>query len=395
MTAQLPANGPPRSPSRLHLDEELRAAGLQPTPLGTRAYRLDDRTPAHSFTTVIAALTGGECCLTMTARDWFDEGLALAILTFVDSAEDRLTLGEVSQIITGFHHDHHGFDAVMLLGPRAHQAFQTRNERLHSLTLEAFPIFRCEFSGNEPAELVDLIRHHFVSTVDWKREASPQLRLRFHNTRTGVRSTGRELGLARPSTLETQLRQLTDAPGSFIEVGNFLGEQCRVTVAGERFVVALPGSADPLALARPDMTAWMRGFLIGGLGTAAGGARYAGTGSPGSSGSRFGLFLTDYPRERTILSEHPLETDGARILEEFDRLSDTRGCNLGVVRGDGLTLQLYWNEDSTLLADVPAPDRGGSFAKLGTHAECRHLLESFLTGAGLDAMPDLTFSSWR
>jgi len=382
-------------PPHPSLDEALRAAGLEPTPFGSRAYRWETRTPRQSFSTVVASLTHGGWYLAMVVRDWFDEGLAGAILRFVDGAEERLDLGEVSQILTGFHHEPFGFDAVMLLSPRAHKQFLPRSEQLHARTLEAFPIFRCEFTGDEPADVIELIRHRFVSTVDWRREASPQVHLRFFNARTGVRSTGARMGLASLGSLEFELRTLTDASGSFIEIRNFLGEECRVTAAGDTILVSLPDPAPRVALTRAESQPWVRGFLIRGLGTATDPARQAGTGSPDRSGSSFGLFLTDYARERTIPSQHPLEAPSERVLEEFDRLSDTRGCFLGVIRGDGLTLQFHWNEDSTLLADVPAPDRAGSLAKLATHAECRRLLESFLAGAGLDSMPDLVFSSWR
>jgi hypothetical protein len=112
-------------------------------------------------------------------------------------------------------------------------------------------------------------------------------------------------------------------------------------------------------------------------------------------GTRAGLFLTDYPRERTIPSIQPLETSGERILEEFSWLSDTKGCFLGVVRGDGETLQFMWDEGHTLEVDVPSPALQGSFKTTGSYEECRCLLASFLTGADVTSAPGLVFTLWK
>lgn len=249
----------------LNLQEELRGSQLHPTSLGSNVYRLEDRTPAHSFITILAALGDGRAYVAMTARDSFDEGMAGAILRHVEGAGDEATRIEVSRILPGFHHAPYGFDAVLLVSSRVHRLYRTQSYTLHARTLEAFPIFRCEFAGDETPEMINLIRHDSVSTIDWKRAAAPLTYLRFNNTGTGVRSTGKKLGLAKFSQLERIVRELTDEPENFVEVKNYRSETCRITVEGGGYRVNLPEPARQLTCAAPEVQAWMKRFLTHGL----------------------------------------------------------------------------------------------------------------------------------
>ena len=251
-------------PEALNIDQELRSAKLQPISLrGTSAYRLENRTPAHVFTTVVVHFKDAYYLAT-TARDFFDEDLAKGLFDFVSAHGKEVDGEKVSQMLEGFSHPSYAFNAVMILSPQAHKLFRVQSKTLHSRTLEIFPIYRCEFSGTEAPELIELIRHDFVSTIDWKRMPSPQIRMSFSDTCTGVRSTGKKPGLAKLSVLDDKVRRLIGCPGSVIEVENFRGDHTKFSAENGKFVLSLPGSAEKTALSADGALRWLREFLIEG-----------------------------------------------------------------------------------------------------------------------------------
>ena len=109
----------------------------------------------------------------------------------------------------------------------------------------------------------------------------------------------------------------------------------------------------------------------------------------------FRVFLTDYPRGRMIASQEAEEMSADRILDEFDHLSDTRGCFLGVISDSGRTVQCIWEDDARLTLDIPIRERQGSLRKMVNYTECRSAISRFLTQSNIENTPGLVFSSWR
>jgi hypothetical protein len=246
------------------LQRELPDYCLEPFPLVEGAYWYSDRTPAHSFTTVISPVSNDPFFLALRARDYFDDRFAASMLEFVRDRWDSVNLSQPMLIIEGFKYPGYNFNSLVVLNPVCGNAFENENATLSSRTFVIFPIHRCEFSGDETCELIDLIRHDFVSTLDWKRRISPQIYVRFHNTLTGARSTGKKMGLASADFLFEQLHELSSDKSSFIEVNNYKKEFCRFTRKDDNFVVTLSTSQQTINIPPDQIDRWITSYLTKG-----------------------------------------------------------------------------------------------------------------------------------
>lgn len=219
--------------------EELHSWGtLSRANFSSSAYLFIRQTPAHSFTTAIMPILDQQCVLLLTARDNFDEELAKMVMVFLSKKIDILNLKNTITILDGFYHEGYGFNAVVVLGPDAHHMFQVHNKSLHTCSFEVFPIFRCEFSGDESSELVNEIRHDSVDTLDWKRAPSPKVYIRFNNMKTGGGTIGAKWILTKVDSVLLELQGLTDEARSFIEIKNYKEEICRIIVEDDNFLVS-------------------------------------------------------------------------------------------------------------------------------------------------------------
>src|SRR5262249_37378461 len=142
--------------------------------------------------------------------------------------------------------------------------FEHENRELSSRTCEVFPMFRCEFSGEETCELIDLIRHDFVVTIDWKRQPSPLVYLRFRNTKTGIRSTGNTMGLTSADCFFEQLHELA-GEDSFIEAKNYKGEVCCISRKDDNYIFTLAPSQDSVVVPANQIDDWATSYLTKGM----------------------------------------------------------------------------------------------------------------------------------
>jgi hypothetical protein len=246
------------------LQQELPDHTLESFPAVPGAYVYRDQTPAHSFVTVIAPASDTQWFLALTARDFFDEALAANIVDFVRSRWQSVSPERSIFIIEGFHYAGYDFDSVAVLSPKCGNIFEHENQELSLRTFVSFPIFRCEFSGQETCDLIDMIRHDFVSTLNWKRRVSPQVYVRFRNNRTGVGSTGKKLGLTSTDILFEQLHDLTGDNSSFIDVKNYKGELCHIT-REDNYVISLPPSQKIVSVPANEIDSWVSTYLTKGL----------------------------------------------------------------------------------------------------------------------------------
>jgi hypothetical protein len=203
------------------------------------AIQYQDRTPAHRFFTVIVPTSDKRHFVVLPARDFFDEHLATEVLLFALKREDSLSLGQPVRVLEEFVASGYSFDSVAVLSPSCAKQFEHQNEFLNERSFVTFPMYRCELTGDESAELVDLIRHEFLPSLDWKRVVCPKISMSFNNKSTRVKSSQKKVGLATLSSVLTEIENLFEAEKSWVRLENFLHQRCEVVWNGERFEVKL------------------------------------------------------------------------------------------------------------------------------------------------------------
>ena len=186
---------------------------------GSVLYKIE--VPAHTFTNVIASF-GNDRFVEVTARDYFSEELAAITLRFVLDRVASQDLNRDLQILQGFHCPGFKFDAVGLLGLDA--SGQSFADYQTGKTCTAFPMFRCEFTGDETAKLIDSIRHEGLCTIDWQRRPFPKLKMAF---RTSSLKSER-WGLGSLSLAFRVIEAMVGTDGSWIKLENFQGDKLSV-----------------------------------------------------------------------------------------------------------------------------------------------------------------------
>lgn len=209
------------------------------TPFGniSGAFMYSDETPAHRFATVIAPILNCEYFVVVPSRDFFDESLAIAILTFVANRESTFTIEKTLVLLDGFDCPQCSFDAVAVLSPAAARQFEHENDMLNKRAFVAFPIYRCELSGDESPHVVDLIRHDLLPSLDWKRAPCPKVTIGYRNKRNKAGSRPR---LTKLATVLYEVDELNGSEGSWMEIENYAGRRCRVVVSQGRYTVEFP-----------------------------------------------------------------------------------------------------------------------------------------------------------
>jgi hypothetical protein len=243
--------------------EDLRASGtLSPASFLASAYLLRRQTPAHTFSTLIMPVRDTQEYYVLTARDSFNETLGKGVFEFLAGRHVSRDLMCPITILAGLSCPPYAFDSVVVLGPVAHHKFQTENNNLHSRSFEIFPVFRCEFSGTEHPDLIDEIRHTCVDTLDWTRQPSPQVYIRFNNTKSQARTEGAKWVLTKIGPVLHELEELGDQTGSFVEIKNYKGEICWIIVRGDNFLATSPPSLGETRIPRTQIKNWTEGFLM-------------------------------------------------------------------------------------------------------------------------------------
>jgi hypothetical protein len=131
-------------------------------------------------------------------------------------------------VIREFTYPPYTFAQVVSLSPNIHPVNHVEYPLLHVVTFAVFPAYQCEFTGSESDEELKLLYSKLVQPANTKRTPKPLVRIRFKNSRTGVRSVGSKLGLTTYESLVTELQELRNADQSFVEFENY--QKSRVTV---------------------------------------------------------------------------------------------------------------------------------------------------------------------
>ena len=225
--------------------------------------RYENETPQHKFVSVVGPLSNGSPFILLTARDSFDKMLCKSLFLFLDSHSACLSLERGVTIIEKFQHDDYAFDSVLVLNGSYHRSYEHFSNELNQHTLEAFPILRCEFTGSETVDEMEGIRRYGPCTIDWHREPSPYVKMRFHNQKTGASSFGKQLWYTKARNAEDELLELTDEPKSFVEIMNFLGEWVRIVVTAETYTIK--GNDSSRSVHKSHITSWLKEFLMMGM----------------------------------------------------------------------------------------------------------------------------------
>jgi hypothetical protein len=250
-------------PDVLDLAQQLIDRNIAPLHVVAGAFWYHDETPAHHFTTVVAPILESEYCLVLPSRDSFDENLAVSALNFVREHESCLSVETPLVILEGFTSRNGSLDCMAVLSPAAARQYEHEHELLSERSFVAFPIYRCELSGDETAELIDLIRHDFLPSLDWTRSPHPKVLMSFQNAKTGTRSSRTRPGLATMQNVLEEIEDLDGAEDSWILLVNYAAQQVRIEWAGDQFAIDLPGT-ERLCLGKAKLIPLVRDFLITG-----------------------------------------------------------------------------------------------------------------------------------
>jgi hypothetical protein len=215
--------------------------------------------PGFDFSAALAA--DGEHAFQAYALDSFDEGLAVAILSFarahgpdlIGPAERPLTLAE------GFSHPGYAFDSVVAAGPAIHRLYPEDAE-MNSAVRAVVPAFRCEFTGDEDEADADY-RYNRAAGVPgtrWRREPRPFLKMRFRGA-NGELPAEREFN--RPKLLVSWITRNEGNADLFVELENYRHDIYTVEWADTPIITA-PGEA-PRSTTLEELLGTLKSALYG------------------------------------------------------------------------------------------------------------------------------------
>lgn len=176
--------------------------------------------PGFDFSAALSA--DGKHAFQAYALDSFDEGFAVALLSFAREHATELVTDRPLTLAEGFSHPGYAFDAVVAAGPGVH-TYYAEDAELHSAVRALVPAFRCEFTGDEDeAEAQYRYRNPAgVPGTNWGREPRPFLKMRFRGN-DGSLEEVREF--YRPKLLVSWITRNEGHADLFVELENYRRE---------------------------------------------------------------------------------------------------------------------------------------------------------------------------
>jgi hypothetical protein len=215
---------------------------------------------APGLDTCAALSADGKHAFQAPSRDSFDEGLAIALLSFAREHSAELIAGpdRPLALVEGFSHAGYAFDTVVAAGPAVHRHHPDAevNEAVRSVV----PAFRCEFTGDEDQAEADkrFVRPNGVPGTRWKREPHPYLKMRFRGN-DGVLPAEREF--YRPKLLVSWITRNEGNTELFVELENYRHEVYTVEWT-DTWTLTVPG-APPRQTTREDLLETLKSALYG------------------------------------------------------------------------------------------------------------------------------------
>jgi hypothetical protein len=219
----------------------------------------------NMFTYGLALTTDGAHAVQMNIRGEADEELMISVLSYAREHSAEVLAAVPFAVLEGFTPPAKSevyFDTVAAAIPGV-LTYQKKQPALTDVTYAVFPAYRCEFSGRETQqEAVDRVGK-FMRVADIRRMATPFLKLRYDNPKTGGGTIGTQMGLDHVETLMRELRYLEGADGAYIDFENFRSRQRRAYWKDGLWLADGP-EAEGRQFELTDLLAWTHQFIFEG-----------------------------------------------------------------------------------------------------------------------------------
>ncbi|MEA5362508.1 hypothetical protein VA596_23430 [Amycolatopsis sp., V23-08] len=199
---------------------------------------------APGFDSAAALYADGERAFQAYALDSYDEGLAVALLSFARAHSAELTTDAPLAVAEGFSHPGYAFDAVAAAAPPLHRLYPD-DAAMNDAVRAVIPVYRCEVAGDESLQDAEhrYSRGTGIRGTRWGRPPSPYLKFRFRGDTGAVQP---KRGFAGTKLLVTRLSK--DQDDLFVEFENYRHEVYTVTRGDTLTLTGPDGAATPAGL---------------------------------------------------------------------------------------------------------------------------------------------------
>ncbi|MEV5718160.1 hypothetical protein AB0L41_30095 [Amycolatopsis mediterranei] len=201
---------------------------------------------APGFDHCAALYDDGKRAFQAYALDSYDEGLAVALLSFARSHSTGLTTDAPLTPAEGFSHRGYGFDAVAAAAPPLHRLYPDDAE-MNDAVRAVIPVYRCEVAGDESLQDAEYrySRGSGIRGTRWDRPPSPYLKYRYRGATGSVQAKRGFAGLKSMISTVTRGEGRDDL---FVEFENYRHEVYTVTWAATWTLTGPDGVATPVSL---------------------------------------------------------------------------------------------------------------------------------------------------
>lgn len=237
---------------------------LEPYPKFNNCWRSDMETLGGIFITkIFKPLTDGESCIAMTAVDSFDEKLCESVFEIIEeSGVDASCVDNAISIIEGLNVKNYPFDSVAITNYESFRMFEAVDKELDRKTCGAVPIARCELTGHETAQEVLAIFARLIKYIDWKRDITPRISMKYR-LKTGA---ARKYKLYDQYALSCVLEELSEKDKYNIEIKNYKEEYIKIDIKdGVYRVFGMNKEAYIHSNSLTEIKQWIQGYLVRGL----------------------------------------------------------------------------------------------------------------------------------
>ena len=187
----------------------------------TEWYEYSVETPKFRFHHFIHEPVIGENIILLSIRDDFNRHSAIEYIDYLTSCDKSFLMCDLIKKDSILSFTKTKMNASVFLGPMNHTSFKAEAPEVHLKTTVCFPIYNCEFTGNESTKEIFLMRRDFVSTVNWNRFPSPKILFRFDNPKTKAGTIGKKFGLIKMEVVKNEIENLSGVENGFMEILNF------------------------------------------------------------------------------------------------------------------------------------------------------------------------------
>lgn len=187
------------------------------------------------FSYALALTADGAHAIQLNAMGELDTELAVDVLAFARERTVQVLSAVPFAVLDNYSPPAGSmvfFDTVAATIPAVHRYHEAKEPELNEVTYAVFPAYRCEFSGMETQQEAEDRFDRMIDVANFDRPPTPWLRMRYDNPRTRGGSVGSELGLTWVDKLMTELRNLEDAEGAYVDFENFQNKFRRASWTG-------------------------------------------------------------------------------------------------------------------------------------------------------------------